>query len=166
MSRTSSAACEKVEKWIIYVLEVHVGSYNAAPLCMHDTIGYTQLSCDDVLKFDQNCQISGSRSISLISPKLPGWFLYGPERGYFVIWWHSCCASAFALCGLEGFGKWFLCLFIVILWSVKFPVAIFSGLRKQPQSCCAVYYGVQCLLWSALQSFRSSHFKQGVFLHV
>lgn len=107
MSRTSSAACGNVEKWMIYVLEVHMGSYNAAPSCMHDTIGFTQLSCDDVLKFDQNCQISGSRSISLISQKLPGWFFIWPRTRLFCnlkafMLWFKCCASS-CFVWLRGF---------------------------------------------------------------
>jgi len=35
------------------------------------------LSCDYVLKFDWYCQLSGSRSNSLNSRKLPGHFSYG-----------------------------------------------------------------------------------------
>ena len=35
------------------------------------------LSCDNILKFDWHCQLSGSRSNSLNSQKLPGRFSYG-----------------------------------------------------------------------------------------
>ena len=38
------------------------------------------LSCDYVLKFDWYCQLSGSRSNSLNSRKLPGRFSYGLQR--------------------------------------------------------------------------------------
>jgi len=39
------------------------------------------LSCDNILKFDWYCQLSGSGSNSLNSQKLPGHCSYGLERG-------------------------------------------------------------------------------------
>ena len=222
MSRTSSAACGKVEKWMIYGTWDHVmlpyrtvrdpnsahdkselKNYNLQQwyrtelktlsthtlyiypktkaqksrsiqpfqynTYLHDAIGFTQLSCDDVLKFDRNCQISGSRSISLNSQKLPAWFFVWPRTSLFChlkafMLWFQCCASTCFV-----WLKWFwqvvsLSVYCDSVVSEVFPVAILSGLRI-PQ-CSAVYYGVQCcLLWSALQSFRSSPFRQGLFLY-
>jgi len=138
--------------------------YNTAPLCMHDTIGYTQLSCDDVLKFDWNCQIP---SISLKLTEVAGLisfvWLFCHLKAFML--WFKCCDSACFV-----WLKWFwqvvtLSVYCDSVVSEVFPVATFSGLRI-PQSCSVVYYGVQCcLLWSALQSFRSSPFRQGLFLH-
>ena len=75
------------------------GTHSAAPSCMHDAIGFTQLSCDDVLKLDQKCQILDSGSNSLNSKKLPGCFFEWPGRRPFCYLkvftlWFKCCDSA------------------------------------------------------------------------